>query len=137
MARAERTAATRPASRRRSGATGPTVVLLVRHGVTETTGKELPGRAPGLHLSEAGRKQAEGAAARILSLSAPPPNGDGKSAAKPRVAAVYSSPLERTRETAAPISGALGLDVVPDEGLIELDMGDWTGLELKAAMNRK
>ena len=137
MARAERTAASAPASRRRSGATGPTVVLLVRHGVTETTGKELPGRAPGLHLSEAGRKQAEGAAARILSLSAPPPNGDGKSAAKPRVAAVYSSPLERTRETAAPIAAALGLDVVPDEGLLELDMGTWTGMELKAAYKRK
>ena len=33
--------------------------LLVRHGQTPTTGKILPGRAPGLHLAEAGQAQAE------------------------------------------------------------------------------
>jgi len=135
MPRAERTAATRSQSRRR--APGPTVILLVRHGATGTTGKELPGRAPGLHLSDQGRRQAEAAAARVVALSTPPPNGSGRRAAKPRVAAVYASPLERTRETASPIAAALGLDVIPDEGLLELDMGTWTGLELKAAYKRK
>ena len=140
MARAERTAATRPslrgAGRRRSP--GPTVILLVRHGATETTGKELPGRAPGLHLSDQGREQAERAAARIVSLAQPPAgNGSTARATGSRVAAVYASPLERTRETAAPIAAALGLDVIPDEGLLELDMGTWTGMELKAAYKRK
>jgi broad specificity phosphatase PhoE len=53
-----------------------------------------------------------------------------------RIAAVYSSPLERARETAAPIAAAVGSDVRVDEGLLELDVGTWTGLELKAATKR-
>jgi probable phosphoglycerate mutase len=119
----------------------------VRHGTTPTTGKELPGRAPGLHLSEDGRRQADDVAARILALARPPApegasgNGAGAGAAGAArkglpVAAVYASPLERTRETAAPIAAALGLDVRADEGLLELDIGEWTGMELKAAVKR-
>jgi probable phosphoglycerate mutase len=61
----------------------PTIVLLVRHGQTATTGHVLPGRAPGLHLSDDGRRQADAAAQRIAKLK--------------RVAAVYASPLERAR----------------------------------------
>jgi broad specificity phosphatase PhoE len=52
------------------------------------------------------------------------------------VAAVYASPLERTRETAAPIAAATGNEVVVDEGLIELDVGEWTGLAFKEAVKR-
>lgn len=96
------------------------MVLLVRHGQTPTTGAVLPGRTPGLHLSEAGVAQAERAAARIGALKG--------------VAAVYASPLERTRETAAPIARAVGLRVRRDKGLLECDFGDWTGAELKALM---
>ena len=48
-----------------------------------------------------------------------------------RVAAVYSSPLERAKETAAPISKALGLRTKIDRRLFECDFGDWTGRELK------
>lgn len=139
----------RAPSRRKAPTT--TLVLLVRHGATASTGKELPGRAPGLHLSDDGRRQADEVAARIVSRMtppAPPPgthgaagNGAGPSrrrrAKPPTVAAVYSSPLERTRETAVPIAAAFGLDVLVDEGLLELDMGEWTGLELKAARKRK
>ena len=95
----------------------PTVVLLVRHGQTPTTGKLLPGRAPGLHLSETGRAQAAAVGARL--------------AAMPKVDAVYASPLERTRETAGAIAKALGLKVKLDKGLLEADIGDWTGQELK------
>jgi probable phosphoglycerate mutase len=153
MPRADRTSTTRP--ERRSGgrrrAPGPTTILLVRHGATTTTGKELPGRAPGLHLSDEGRRQADEVAARIHAIAhpptpAPPPDRKDNGAAPappagrargPRVTAVYASPLERTRETAAPIAAALGLEVRIDEGLIELDMGDWTGLELKAAYKKK
>ena len=91
-------------------------VLLVRHGATATTGKVLPGRAPGLHLSETGRAQAEAAAARIGALA--------------EVRAVYASPLERARETAAPIARAVGRRVRTVEGLNECDFGDWTGREL-------
>ena len=96
----------------------PTLILFVRHGQTPTTGKVLPGRAAGLHLADAGTAQAEAAAARIA-------------AAFPKAAAVYCSPLERTRETAAPIAKALGLKPVVDRGLIECDFGDWTGAALK------
>ena len=45
-----------------------TVVLLVRHGQTPTTGKLLPGRAPGLHLADVGHEQAQRAADRIAAL---------------------------------------------------------------------
>jgi Histidine phosphatase superfamily (branch 1) len=71
MPRAERTATTRPDRRttRRRRAPTATVVLLVRHGTTETTGKELPGRAPGLHLSDTGRRQADDLAARIAGVA--------------------------------------------------------------------
>ncbi len=96
----------------------PTVVLLVRHGTTPTTGRVLPGRAPGLHLADAGIEQARAVAERIAAL--------------PRVDAVYASPLERTRQTAAPIAKACGVRVVTDKGLLECDFGDWTGRELKA-----
>ncbi|MDE0669242.1 MAG: MSMEG_4193 family putative phosphomutase [bacterium] len=91
-------------------------VLLVRHGTTATTGKVLPGRAPGLHLAEAGRAQAEAAAARIGALA--------------DVHAVYASPLERAQETAAPIARATGRRVRTVEGLNECDFGDWTGRKL-------
>ena len=47
----------------------PTLILLVRHGLTPTTGKVLPGRAPGLHLSEKGLAQAERLAERFQGLA--------------------------------------------------------------------
>ena len=97
----------------------PTLVIMVRHGQTPTTGKELPGRAPGLHLSDTGRAQAEAVAQRIVAMK--------------NIDAVYASPLERTRETAAPIGAALGLKVKIERGLLELDVGDWTGHEIKVA----
>ena len=80
----------------------PTLVLLVRHGQTPTTGSTLPGRAKGLHLADRGRAQAEAAAARIGALK--------------KVAAVYASPLERTRETAKPIAAAVGCSVRRSSG---------------------
>jgi probable phosphomutase (TIGR03848 family) len=99
-------------------------VLLVRHGTTPTTGKKLPGRAPGLHLAEKGRLQADVAAERIGAMEKPP-------------TAVYASPLERTRETAAPIASALGLRVRAAHGLIEADVGDWTEQSLAKVSKTK
>ncbi|MBT3246419.1 MAG: phosphoglycerate mutase [Actinobacteria bacterium] len=100
-----------------------TLVLFVRHGRTPTTGTTLPGRAPGLHLSPEGLLQAEATAARLAGTSAGMPGGG--------VAAVYSSPMERTRETAAPIARAVGRRVRTAHGLIECDFGKWTGRRLK------
>jgi broad specificity phosphatase PhoE len=149
MPRADRTTGTRPdrkaPTRRRPKATPATVILLVRHGTTATTGTKLPGRAPGLHLAEAGVRQAEDVAARIArstttttkTTSEARSNGQTAQKGEQRgVTAVYSSPLERTRETAAPIAAAVGCDVQIDDALIELDVGDWTGLELKDAYKR-
>ncbi|MDP7258917.1 MAG: histidine phosphatase family protein, partial [Acidimicrobiales bacterium] len=99
------------------------LVLFVRHGRTPTTGSTLPGRAPGLHLSDEGLRQATATAASLASAAPGMPGGG--------VAAVYSSPMERTRETAAPIAKALGKRVRTAHGLIECDFGKWTGRYLK------
>jgi probable phosphoglycerate mutase len=48
-----------------------------------------------------------------------------------RVTAVYSSPMERARETAAPIAAARRLPVVVEPGLNECDYGQWTGASLR------
>jgi probable phosphomutase (TIGR03848 family) len=88
------------------------ILVLVRHGATEQTGKRLYGRKPGIHLSQLGREQAAEVARRLSGLP---------------IEAVYSSPLERCLETAAPIADALGLQVRPEPGLLETEMGAWTG----------
>jgi len=95
----------------------------VRHGVTTTTGKILPGRAPGLHLSPTGVEQARAAAQRIGELPTAP-------------TALYVSPLERARETAAPLAATLRLKPVVTKGLLECDFGDWTGKTL-ASLRKK
>ncbi|MET1156697.1 MSMEG_4193 family putative phosphomutase [Arthrobacter sp.] len=89
-----------------------TLLLLVRHGETPTTGTVLPGRAPGLHLSDRGRAQAERVAERLAGLS---------------ISALFSSPLERARETAEPTAARTGLAVTHDDGLLECEFGEWTG----------
>lgn len=98
-------------------------MLLVRHGATPTTGIKLPGRAPGLHLSDQGRREAEAAARRIGVLE--------------RVAAVYASPIDRARETAIPIAQSLGLALRIERDLAELDVGEWTGISLARARQRR
>jgi len=100
-----------------------TTVLLVRHATTTTTGTVLPGRAPGLHLAASGVAQAERVAERLGELTAKP-------------AALYVSPLERTRETARPIARALGLRASTQRGLLECDFGTWTGKRLSTLRRR-
>ncbi|HUY63062.1 MAG TPA: histidine phosphatase family protein [Acidimicrobiales bacterium] len=102
----------------------PAVALLVRHGRTATTGKVLPGRAPGLHLSDEGRAQAEAVADRIAAMPRPPE-------------AVYASPLERAVETAKPIAARLGCKVRIERGLLECDFGAWTGASLSSLRRRR
>jgi probable phosphomutase (TIGR03848 family) len=105
-----------------ASAPGPTLILLVRHGQTPTTGLKLPGQARGLHLSDEGQRQAERAAERIGKL--------------PSISAVYASTLERARETAAPIARPRRLAVRVDPDLADVDVGDWTGLTLKQASKK-
>ena len=98
------------------------VVLLVRHGLTPTTGVKLPGRAPGLHLSDEGRRQADAAAERIGKIG--------------KIAAVYCSPITRARETAQPIGRVVKRALRIDRDLADLDIGEWTGMSLKQAARR-
>ena len=92
------------------------IIILVRHGHTPTTGKILPGRAKGLHLSELGKEQASKVATNLRMLE--------------NVTTFYASPMERTLETAKPIASAFGLKVQRNRGLIEADFGKWTGRKL-------
>ncbi|NUM44990.1 MAG: histidine phosphatase family protein [Anaerolineales bacterium] len=93
-------------------------ILLIRHGENDYVKKgRLAGRLPGVHLNEAGRKQAEDL---VQTLGHAP------------LKAVYSSPLERAMETAAPLAQAKGLDILPRAGLLEVDFGEWQDKTLKA-----
>ena len=93
-----------------------TLLLLVRHGHTPTAGKILTGWSRGVHLTERGREQARALAERL----------DGVP-----VQAIYSSPLERCRETAAPLARARGLEVRTRRDLLEVDYGEWTGRSIR------
>jgi probable phosphomutase (TIGR03848 family) len=97
--------------------------LLVRHGENEyvKTGR-LAGRLPGVHLNEKGRHQAT---LLVDQLAAAP------------IKAVYSSPLERTLETAEPLAQRLGLPVHQRPGLIECDAGEWQDQKIKALSRSK
>lgn len=93
-----------------------TLLLLIRHGMTDATGERLTGWTPGIHLSERGREQAEQLAERLANVP---------------IAAIYSSPLERCRETATPLASARRLRVREREDLGEVRFGAWTGRSLK------
>ncbi len=88
-----------------------TVLLLVRHAHTDAAGRRLTGWLPGVHLSERGREQAARLAERL----------DGVP-----IAAIYSSPLERCRETARPLAEAHGLTIRDLDDLGEIRFGAWT-----------
>jgi probable phosphomutase (TIGR03848 family) len=98
------------------------VLLLVRHALTDQTGKRLYGREPGVHLSERGREQAAALGERVA-------------AARP--AAIYSSPLTRCVETAESISAATGLKIERIPRLQEIDYGKWTGRRFSSLRGTK
>jgi probable phosphoglycerate mutase len=111
------TASTAPASANGEEADAPappptTTLVLVRHAVTAQTGPLLSGRAPGIDLSDKGVEQARAVAERLAVLP---------------VRAVYASPIERTRQTAAHIATRHGLEVRELPGVLEADYGEWTG----------
>ena len=81
-----------------------TTVHLLRHGEVANPNRILYGRLPGFQLSELGERQADAAA---------------KWLAERDLGYLVSSPLERARQTAAPLAAAVGLDVAVDERLIE------------------
>ena len=91
------------------------IIVLVRHGVTDATGHRLGGHTDA-SLNERGRAQVEQVATHL---------------AEHDVAAVYTSPIVRTRETAAIVARPHGLFPRTQRGLIEVDYGDWTDRPLQ------
>lgn len=93
------------------------IILLIRHGENDfvKTGR-MAGRTPGVHLNERGQQQAQELAEAL---------------AKAPIKAIYSSPMERAIETAEPLAAKLGQEINIRPGLIEANIGDWTGLEIK------
>jgi probable phosphoglycerate mutase len=91
------------------------LLLLIRHALTDATGRSLTGWTPGVHLSERGRGQARALAERLTPVP---------------VAAMYSSPLERCLETAEPVAAQKRLSVTSADDLGEVRYGDWTGRSL-------
>jgi probable phosphoglycerate mutase len=92
-----------------------TVLVLVRHAVTSVTGAKLSGWAPGFHLTEQGRAQADRTAERLAGLP---------------IRAIYSSPLERCRETAEPLARRLHVSIQVRRALGEVRFGAWSGRSL-------
>ena len=98
-------------------------ILLIRHGQNEwvKTGR-LAGWTPGVHLNDEGRQQAETTAGRLAELP---------------IKAIYSSPLERCRETAAIIAAPHDLPVEELEAVGEVRYGEWEGAEVKELAKQK
>jgi probable phosphoglycerate mutase len=94
------------------------LLLLIRHGENDfvKTGK-LPGQIDGIHLNERGQKQAQAL---------------GEALKEVPIRALYSSPLERAMETAEPIARARNLQIIPEPGLRDADVGRWQGKSIKS-----
>jgi probable phosphoglycerate mutase len=93
------------------------VFHFLRHGEHGLLGKVLAGRMPGVGMTERGRAEIASQAERL---------------AREKIAAIYASPLQRTRETAEIVSARLSLSIEFRDDLLELDFGEWTGATFDA-----
>ncbi|HSQ56184.1 MAG TPA: histidine phosphatase family protein, partial [Gemmata sp.] len=94
----------------------PTTIILLRHGATAANTARpytLQGARPDSELVDLGRSQAAAA---------------GRALAEFPISRIYSSPLRRAQETAEIIAAVGGSSVSVEEGLIEADTGEWTGM---------
>ena len=88
------------------------MIIFLRHGQAENnTKKILAGRSPGVNLTETGIEQAE---------------QSGRMLKKLNISAIYSSSIDRAKQTADIVGKHCDLEVVIDDRLIELDMGKFT-----------
>ncbi len=89
-------------------------IIFLRHGQAKNnTERILAGRTPGIPLTEVGITQAEKAAKFLEEMN---------------ISAIYSSPIERAKNTAEIVGKHNSVDVTIDDRLIELDMGKFTGV---------
>ena len=99
------------------------LLLLIRHGENDYTKKhKLAGYTPEVHLNERGQSQAQALADALKEVP---------------IKAIYSSPLERAMETAAPIAAARKLEVQVEAGLLETNVGKWQGRSLASLRLQK
>ncbi len=99
------------------------LLLLIRHGENDFTKKhKLAGYTREVHLNERGQTQAQALADALKDVP---------------IKAIYSSPLERAMETAAPIAAARKLEVQMEAGLLETNVGKWQGRSLASLRLQK
>lgn len=95
-----------------------TTLLLIRHGENDYLKKGiLIGNMPGVHLNERGHEQAAALGDALKNLP---------------IKAIYSSPLDRALETAAPLANHLKLEILVRPGLADTNVGTWGGRKLTA-----
>lgn len=94
------------------------LLLLIRHGENDfvKTGK-LPGQTAGIHLNERGQKQAQALSEALTQVP---------------IKAIYSSPLERAMQTAAPIATPHNLQITQEPRLMDANVGKWQGKSLNS-----
>ncbi|WBQ02859.1 bifunctional RNase H/acid phosphatase [Kribbella sp. CA-293567] len=104
----------------------PTQLIFLRHGQTPHTAEKRFSGSGGDDpaLSEIGQAQAAAAARHLASRGT---DGIAGSIAGGRIDAIVSSPMTRTRQTAAVVAETLGLDVKVEKGWVECSFGDWDG----------
>lgn len=94
-----------------------TLIYLLRHAHSEANAAGiLAGRTAGIALSPIGTRQARAITSKLAAID---------------FSAVYHSPIERCKETIAPLVKELGKRARPIDEFIEMDYGDWTGRKLK------
>lgn len=98
-----------------------TTFLLIRHGETDAVGKSMMGWTPGWRLNSRGKAHVQRLAERLARLP---------------IRAVYTSPLERARETAEAIARKHELDPIPVDEFGEIHIGEWEGLDI-AELDRR
>lgn len=97
-------------------------LYLIRHAVTAETGRRLSGRIPGITLSSEGREMAAALAEHLASVP---------------FKAIYSSPIERCRETADIVAAGRRIRPRVDKAFIETEYGKWSGRSLKSLYKLK
>lgn len=84
---------------------------LVRHAAKDVNGPLLTGRAPGVGLTDYGKRQVDALVPRLAGVP---------------IDRLYCSPMERARRTAEPVAEALGLDLEVNGAFDEVEYGAWT-----------
>ena len=93
-----------------------TTFYLIRHGSNDFFSHTLVGRTPGIRLNDAGKREAAELATGL---------------ANENIQKILTSPLERCRETAAPLAAKLQLQEEISQSLLEANFGNWTGRKFK------